>query len=168
MTTSTFVVPPRALLCELQPVNVDFNYKISESKDSEESILDQISVETVGLTGTEVEKIKHLLVEHKDIFSTGDTDIGHCTFVEHMINLTDDTPFKQRHRRIPPAMTDEIRAHLEQLAACGIIRESHSPWASNVVLVRKRDGSIRMCVDYRQLNKRTIRTHMLCPGLKIY
>ena len=166
VTTSTFVVPPRALLCELQPVNVDFSYKISESKDSEESILDQISVETVGLTETEVEKIKHLLVEHKDIFSTGDTDIGHCTFVEHKINLTDDTPFKQRHRRIPPAMIDEIRAHLEQLAACGIIRESHSPWASNVVLVRKRDGSIRMCVDYRQLNKRTIRDSYALPRIE--
>ena len=44
MTTSTLVVPPRALLCELQPVNIDFNYKIPESKDSDESILDQISV----------------------------------------------------------------------------------------------------------------------------
>ena len=84
----------------------------------------------------------------------------------HSINLTNEIPFKQRHRRIPPAMIDEVRAHLEQLAASGIIRESHSPWASNVVLVRKRDGSLRMCVDYRQLNKRTIRDIMRCLGLK--
>ena len=63
----------------------------------------------------------------------------------------------------PPAMIDEVRAHLEQLAASGIIRESHSPWASNVVLVRKRDGSLRMCVDYRQLNKRTIRDSYALP-----
>ena len=77
-----------------------------------------------------------LLHKHENIFSTGDTDIGHCTFVRHMINLTDDIPFKQRHRRIPPAMIDEVRSHIEQLAASGIIRPSHSPWASNVVLVR--------------------------------
>ena len=60
-------------------------------------------------------------------------------------------------------MIDEVRAHLEQLASSGIIRESHSPWASNVVLVRKRDGSLRMCVDYRQLNKRTIRDSYALP-----
>ena len=141
---------------------------MSESADSDESILDQVfvEVETVRLTETEVEKIKHLLVEHKDIFSTGDTDIGHCTFVEHKINLTDDNPFKQRHRRIPPAMIDEIRAHLEQLAACGFIRELHSPWAAKVVLVRKRGGSIIMCVDYRQLNKRTIRDPYALPRVE--
>ena len=60
-------------------------------------------------------------------------------------------------------MIDEVRAHLEQLAASGIIRESHSPWASNVVLVRKRDGSLRMCVDYRQLS---LEIHMRCLELK--
>ena len=54
-------------------------------------------------------------------------------------------------------MTDEVRLHLEQLAATGIIRPSHSPWASSVVLVRKHDGNLRMCIDYRQLNKRTIK-----------
>ena len=51
-------------------------------------------------------------------------------------------------------MIDEVRAHLEQLVACGIIRRSHSPWASYVVLVRKQDGMIRMCINYTQLNKR--------------
>ena len=77
--------------------------------------------------------------------------------MKHYINLTDEIPFKQRHRRISPAMIDEIRSHLEQLAATGIIRPSHSPWASNAVLVRKHDGSLRMSIDYRQLNKRTIK-----------
>ena len=60
-------------------------------------------------------------------------------------------------------MIDEVRAHLEQLAVSGIIRESHSPWTSDVVLVRKRDGSLRMCVDYRQLNKRTISDSYALP-----
>ena len=91
-----------------------------------------------------VKKIKSLLIQHEYIFSIGETDIGHCSFVEH-INLTNEAPFKQRHRRIPSAMIDEIRAHLEKLAASGIIRPSHSPWASNVVLVRKQDGKLRMC-----------------------
>lgn len=62
-------------------------------------------------------------------------------------------------------MIDEIRSHLEQLAASGIIRPSHSPWASNVVLVRKQDGKLRMCVDYRQLNKRTVKDSYALPRI---
>lgn len=63
-------------------------------------------------------------------------------------------------------MIDEIRAHLEQLAASGIIRPSHSPWASNVVLVRKQDGKLRMCIGYRQLKKRTIRNSYALPRIE--
>ena len=71
--------------------------------------------------------------------------------------MTDDRPFKQRHRRIPPAMIDEVRAHIEKLASNGIIQPSHSPWASNVVLGRKKDGKLRMFVNYRQLYNRTVK-----------
>ena len=122
----------------MQPVNVNLDYSVIESAVTEDSLFNKVSIETVGLSADEVEKVKTLLLQHEDIFSSGDTDIGHCTFVEHKINLTDETPFKQRHRHIPPAMIDEVRAHLKQFAASGIIRESQSPWASNAVLVRKR------------------------------
>ena len=127
VTTSTFTVSPRAVIRELHPVCVDLDYDVIESDDSEESVLNQISIETFGLSENEIQRVKDLLSQHKDIFSTGDTDIGHCTFVKHSINLTDEIPFKQRHRRITPAMIDEVRAHLEQLAGSDIIRESHSP-----------------------------------------
>jgi len=86
--------------------------------------------------------------------------------VRHRIDLTDDTPFKQKHRRIPPAMIDEVRGHLQQLLASGIIRKSYSPWASNVVLARKKDNSLRMCVDYRQLNQRTIKDSYALPRIE--
>lgn len=165
VTTSTFTIPPRTVLCELQPVLVDMNYKITQSEKASDSPLDNISIESVGLSQDEIDKVRTHLLQHQDIFSSGDTDIGHCTFVQHHINLTDEIPFKQRHRRIPPAMIDEIRSHLEQLAASGIIRPSHSPWASNVVLVRKQDGKLRMCVDYRQLNKRTVKDSYALPRI---
>ena len=93
-----------------------------------------------------------MLDHNKDIFSTSDTDIGHSNRVQHKIHLDDNTPFKQRHRRIPPSMIEEVRNHIQQLLAAGIIRRSESPWTSNVVLVRKKSGELRMCVDYRQLN----------------
>ena len=83
-----------------------------------------------------------------------------------MINLTAAIPFKQSQRRIPPAMIDEVRSNIEQLAASGIIRPSHSPLASNVVLVRTHDGKLRMCVNYRQLNKRTIHNSYALPRIE--
>ena len=147
VTTSTFYIPPRATICELQPVTVDMTYQVSSTDNTEGSIQDTLEIQTGGLSENETEEIEDLLTKHKDIFSTGETYIGHCTFVQHKINLTYEIPSKQRHRRIPPATIDEVRAHKEQLAACGIKRPSHSPYALNVVLCRKIDGKLRMCVD---------------------
>ena len=133
VTTSTFTIAPKTILCELQPVQIDMSYDITESSDKSVSVLDKVSVETLGLSDEESHKVKSLLLEHEGIFSTDDTDIGHCYFVKHHINLTDEIPFKQRQRRNPPAMIDDFRSHLEQLAATGMIRPSHSPWASNII-----------------------------------
>ncbi len=91
--------------------------------------------------------------------------IGNYEGVTHDINLHDDVPFKHRHRRIPPSMYEEVRDHLRQLAAAGVIRRSYSPWASPVVLARKKDGKLRMCVDYRALNARTVRDAYALPRI---
>ena len=63
-------------------------------------------------------------------------------------------------------MIDAIRAHIGQLAACGIIIPSHSPRASNVVLCRKKDDNLSMCVDYRQLNIRTGKDSYALPRIE--
>ena len=63
-------------------------------------------------------------------------------------------------------MIGEVRALLEQFAASGIIRKSELPLSSNVVLIRKKDGKTKMCVDYRQLNKRTIEDSYVLPGVE--
>ena len=60
-------------------------------------------------------------------------------------------------------MIDEVRKHIEELLSCGIIKKSKSPWASNVVLVRKKNGKLRMCVDYRMLNKKTVKDSYALP-----
>ena len=88
------------------------------------------------------------------------------TSVKHRIELTDTTPFKQKHRRIPPALIQEVRNHLQPLLSAGVISKSHSPWASNIILCRKKDQSIRMCIDYRQLNQRTIKDSYALPRIK--
>ena len=74
-------------------------------------------------------------------------------------------PFKQKYRRIPPVMYDEVRNHIHQLLASKVIKESFSPWASNVVLCRKKDHSLRFCVDYRELNSKTIKDAHALPRI---
>ena len=101
-----------------------------------------------------------------DVFSKNDADIGDCQLIKQRIDLENTTPFKQRHRRIPPAMIEEVRQHLAQLLAAGIIRKSKSPWASNIVLVRKKSGKLRMCVDYRMLNQRIIKDAYALPRIE--
>ena len=62
-------------------------------------------------------------------------------------------------------MYSEVRQHIKQLLDSGVIRKSQSPWASNIVLVRKRDLSLRLCVDFRQLNKMTVRDAYALPRI---
>ena len=85
--------------------------------------------------------------------------------VEHEIELTDNKPFKDRVRRIPPAIYDEVCQHLEEIKQANVIRESTSPWSSNVVLARKKDNSLRFCLDYRHLNQRTVRNAHPLPRI---
>ncbi|XP_060603469.1 uncharacterized protein LOC132756415 [Ruditapes philippinarum] len=86
--------------------------------------------------------------------------------LQSVIDLLDETPFKQRHRRIPTMMTDEIRSHLKQLLAAGIIRKSRVPWCSNVELVGKKNGKLRICVDYRMLNNKSVKDSYAIPRIE--
>jgi len=165
VSTRTVTLQPKATLCEIQPVSVtDIAEQpaVEHSKDP----LQEVKIHTDGLTEEELEQGRNLISKFSSIFSRNDHDIGHTDLVTHRIELENEVPFKQRFRRIPPAMFQEVRDHLQQLLASGVIRRSHSPWSSNVVLVRKKDGSLRMCVDYRQLNKITKKDAYALPRIE--
>lgn len=103
------------------------------------------------------ERITKTLNSIPEVFVTGDLDHGHTTAVKHKISLSDPTPFKQRARPIHPSDYEVVRLHLKELLDAGIIRESESPFASPIVAVKKKNGAIRLCVDYRKLNNQTIK-----------
>jgi len=96
-----------------------------------------------------------LLLEFSDAFSKGDNDLGEYRGVEHEILLTDDKPIKHPLRRTPIHFQEEEEAHLELLQELDVIRPSTSPYCSSPVLVRKKDGGVRWCLDYRDLNNIT-------------
>ena len=94
-----------------------------------------------------------------------DLDLGHTSVVKHKIKLNDYTPIKERYGRIPPHQYDKVRRHLKEMLEIGVIRKSSSPWASAVVLVRKKDGSLRFCIDLRKLNAHTIKDAYSLPRI---
>lgn len=106
------------------------------------------------------------LMERRDVFSCHEWDVGCSKNTKHEIRLTDPTPFRERSRRLPPADLQDVRNHLMELQICGIISESRSPNASPIVVVRKKSGKVRMCVDYRTLNRRTIPDQYTVPRVE--
>ena len=100
-------------------------------------------------------QVMALLEKHSTVFSRDENDVGCFEAVKHRIITTDDVPVRLPHRRIPPQHWDEVREYLRTYTERGLIRESSSPYASAVVLVRKSDGTLRLCVDYRALNAKT-------------
>ena len=110
-------------------------------------------------------KTQELFKEYAHIFALESLDMGHMSLVKHKIKLDNCTPFKERYRRIPPNLFEEVKNHLKEMIQAGSIRHSNSPWASAVVLVRKKDGSLRFCIDLRRLNARTIKDAYSLPGI---
>ena len=100
---------------------------------------------------------RSLLAEYHDLFSLEKNEIGRMKAAEHVIELKDPDAalFKERFRRILPPQVDEVREHLKLMLDTGAIRPSNSPWCNAVVLVRKKDGSLRFCIDFRRLNSLT-------------
>ena len=114
---------------------------------------------------SEQEQARELLLKWEHLFVQNDLDLGKTALIKHKIKLTNQTPFKERYRCIPPHMYDDVRAHIQEMLDIGAIRKSHSPWASAVVLVRKKDGGLRFCIDLRKLNERTIKDAYSLPRI---
>ena len=115
----------------------------------------------------QAEQARSLLKEYHDIFSLEKCDMGHTNATEHKIILKDpDTlPFKEHFCRIPPPQLDEVREHLKLMLDAGVIRPSNSLWCNAVVLVRKKDGSLRFCIDFRKFNSLTVKDSHLLPHI---
>ena len=114
---------------------------------------------------SEQEQARELLLKWEHLFTCNNVDLAKTALIKHKIRLTDQTPFKERYRHILPHMYDDMRAHIQEMLDIGAICKSHSLWASAVVLVRKKDGGLRFCIDLRKLNERTIKDAYSLPQI---
>lgn len=93
-----------------------------------------------------------LLLEFEDIFAHNDTDLGLFTAVEHSVDTGDVRPIKQGLQKQPQGFEGEEEGHLQKMVEVGVVEPSSSPWSSPSVLVRKKDGSLWWCIDFRKIN----------------
>ncbi|GFW94408.1 retrovirus-related Pol polyprotein from transposon 412 [Trichonephila clavipes] len=121
-------------------------------------------LENAELSPEQKSSAERLFQEFEDVFSRNSSDIGHTTVTQHRIDTADHPPIKQHPRRLPFAKQEEVGTLLREMQETDIIEPSSSPWASPIVLVRKKDGSTRFCVDYRKLNDVTKKDSYLFQG----
>ena len=103
----------------------------------------------------ECQQLRAAMAARKHLFAKGKDDLGRTDIVQHQIHTGDQPAIKQRVRRYPAARREEERQLVEDMLAIGIIQESNSAWSSPTVLVKKKDGTTRFCIDYRRLNQVT-------------
>ena len=94
-----------------------------------------------------------------------DLDLGKTALIKHKIQVKDWMPSKEHYQCIPSHMYDNVRAHIQEMLDIGTIHKLHSPWASAVVLVQKKDGSLRFCPNLRKLNNQTIKDAYSLPHI---
>lgn len=97
-----------------------------------------------------------MLREETGAIAQDDGDIGDIPSLQMTINLKDDIPVQKSYASIPKPLYQEVKQYVEELLAQGWIVKSKSPFAAPVVCARKRDGTLRLCIDYRLLNQKTV------------
>ena len=113
-------------------------------------------VDLAHLTEDQQKLMRNMLDEVKEVFSRNDSDIGNIKEFEMKIHLTDNVPVKEAYRKVPRHMYNEVKNYIDDLIANGWVRESCSSYSSPIVCVRKKDGGMRLCIDYRRLNAKTV------------
>ena len=126
----------------------DFNVSLTPNIESKEDVIicDELTVE-------QKQQLHDLLSDYSDIFS----DVPQVTnVIKYAVNTGTNDPINKRPYPLPYAMRNQIKEEVDKMLKAGIVESSDSPYAAPVVLVRKKDNTIRFCVDFRALNSETI------------
>ena len=168
---------PRTRLGVLRPARIvgdrDLQVDVSTceivvSDHHEDELRNEPRMDLTDFPGTAEERRQAdtLFHRHAAVFARSDDDLGCTNAVRHRIRTVDDIPVVTPYRRIPPTQLDEVKQHLQQLLRNGTIVESNSDYASAIVLVHKKSGALRLCVDYKALNAKTIKDAHPLPRIE--
>ena len=132
---------------------------------TEESVVGLFDLDATDLTEKQKLKVREFLAHHGAIIGRDELDLGCTGTVEHVIDVEGAAPIKQRYRRFPAPLRKEVRAETDKLLRQGIIEPSVSAWSSPLVPVRKKNGKLRLCIDYRAVNAKTKKDSFPLPNL---
>ena len=117
-----------------------------------QELFEVLALEQGTLTDNQFSSLKKLIAKHADVFALDNSELGHTELGQHHVDTGESPPIKQPARRIPFVHREKISVMVDEMQKLGVVRPSSSSWASPVVLVPKKDGSYRFCVDCRRLN----------------
>ena len=121
----------------------------------EKLLLEQIDLQVDHLSVEQKSHLIQLIVKYSDIFALGPHEVGTTGLVKHVIDTGNHPPVRQPVCHTPFALRNKVDEMVQDMLTQEVIQPSQSPWASPIVLVKKKDGGLRFCVDYHQLNRVT-------------
>ena len=157
--------------CQVHEVGVEMlpqgrNTDVGINTEEEEFRLKLDQLDFSSLTGEEEEAARKMLLEEKDSFSKHADDIGDAKELQMELNTTDEIPVQKNYITIQKPLYQEVKNHIQNLLNRNWITESKSSWSSPVVVVRKKSGEMRLCIDYRGLNAKTIKDRHPLPRIQ--
>lgn len=170
VTPAEMLTPRIQLLAHMGEVHVTKNGKVQEdteiSPSHNKGELPPVDLSKFQGDADQKRRLILFLKKNSDIFLQEGESLGCTPSIQHRIPTDDDIPVTQPYRRIPPPLWKEVQDHLNDLMLKGIIRESISDYASPIVLVRKKGGALRLCIDYRKLNTKVRREVFPLPRIE--
>ena len=140
---------------ETEDTEVESDPEMEESESEDEP--DWLNlIDLSHLSALRQKKVRAMLLEMKDAFAKDKYDIGSIDELKMKIDLKDDEPVRRSYVSIPKPLYKQVRDHVEDMLARGWVRQSHSSYSSPIVCARNKDGTLRMCIDYRRLNNKTV------------
>ena len=147
-------VPPAELSLEMEAVlDAEARPEPMSVVARQEKLLEKLNLDGLAhWSPGNATAVRELVLAYHDVFTLESNELGCTSAIKHEICIENSEPFKERFRRIPQPLLEEVCTSLWDMLEAGAIRPSQSPWCNVVVLVRKKDGTLCFCVDFRHLN----------------
>ncbi|CAG9137171.1 unnamed protein product [Plutella xylostella] len=167
--SETCLFPEGSVLCRVEKVHYVNRVSVEAARIHEtfERDFDEKLVRVNESVTADIKKrLMELLIKYKHCFATSLKDLGCTNTTEMNIELNSQNPVVYRPYRLSHHEREKVRSMVNEMIDAGIIRESVSEYSSPIILVRKKDGSSRLCVDYRMLNSITIKERYPMPVIE--
>ena len=153
---STDLVPDAMINCDINRYpQGSAEQNVNEAQDLPENLKKMYEDNILELLSEEKQQFKNVLIEFSDVSSKNDFDLECLSGVEHNINTYDEILHAEKFRRVPLQFQNAEQEYIEKLLQQGLIYPSVSEWSAASVIVRKKTGELRYCIDYRALNSKT-------------